>query len=213
MASLEEVWLAIRHGASALGFVSAMPSGPGVIPEELIAELVPLVPPGISTFLLTSLQDAGAIVEQHRRCQTSTIQICDRLKRDSYRQLRAAMPGIALVQVIHVTGEESVDEAVEVSAHVHGILLDSGNQSLEVKELGGTGRRHDWTLSRRIRELVNVPIFLAGGINAENVREAIETVGPFGIDMCSGLRTGGRLDSAKVSALFSQLRQISNGHN
>lgn len=128
--------------------------------------------------------------------------------------MREGMPGIALVQVIHVTGEESVAEAVSVAPHVDAILLDSGNQSLKIKELGGTGRRHDWTISRKIRETVNVPIFLAGGIKPENVRDAIDQVGPFGVDMCSGLRTDGRLDPGKVSALFSQLpKQVCNGHN
>lgn len=206
IAGVEEAWLAIRHGASALGFVSAMPSGPGVISEDLIAEIVPQVPPGVSTFLLTCQQDTTSIIQQHRRCRTSTIQLCDRLEHGSYQRLREAMPGIALVQVIHVNGEQSLAEAVSVAPHVNAILLDSGNQALSIKELGGTGRTHDWIISRRIREAIDIPLFLAGGIRAENVREAIEQVGPFGIDMCSGLRTEGRLDASKVSALFSQLQ-------
>jgi phosphoribosylanthranilate isomerase len=207
IASIEEAWLAISHGASAIGLVSEMPSGPGPIPEDLIAEIVAGIPPGVSSFLLTSKQDATAIIQQHRRCRTSTIQVCDRLERGSYRMLRKAMPGIALVQVIHVGGEESVDEAMSIAPHVDAILLDSGNQSLKVKELGGTGRTHDWTISRKIREAVDIPLFLAGGIRAENVREAVEQVRPFGVDMCSGVRTDGRLDSEKVAAVFSQLQK------
>lgn len=207
IASIEEAWLAINHGASAIGLVSEMPSGPGPIPEDLIAEIVASVPPGVSSFLLTSKQDATEIIQQHQRCRTSTIQSCDRLERGSYRMLREAMPGIALVQVIHVGGEESIDEAVRIAPHVDAILLDSGNQSLKVKELGGTGRTHDWTISRKIREAVDIPLFLAGGIKAENVREAVEQVRPFGVDMCSGVRTDGRLDSNKVAAVFSQLQQ------
>jgi phosphoribosylanthranilate isomerase len=207
IASIEEAWLAINHGASALGLVSEMPSGPGPIPEDLIAEIVTRIPPGVSTFLLTSKQDANAIIQQHQRCRTSTIQICDRLERGNYRMLREAMPGIALVQVIHVGGEESIDEAVSIAPHVDAILLDSGNQSLKVKELGGTGRTHNWAISRKIREAVDIPLFLAGGIKTENVREAVEQVRPFGVDMCSGVRTDGRLDSEKVAAVFRQLRK------
>lgn len=206
IASLEEAWLAIDHGASALGLVSEMPSGPGPIPEQLIAEIAARIPPGISSFLLTCQQDAAAIIQQHSRCRTSTIQICDRLERGSYQDLRAAMPGIALVQVIHVSGEESITAALEVAPSVDAILLDSGNQALKVKELGGTGRTHNWKISRQIRELVDVPIFLAGGITAENVRDAVAQVGPFGVDMCSGLRTAGRLDESKVAALFGKLQ-------
>jgi phosphoribosylanthranilate isomerase len=202
IASVDEAWMAIRAGASALGLVSAMPSGPGVIPWERIEEIAAAVPPPIGTFLLTCSQDAAEIVEQQRRCRTNTIQICDRLTTGTYDEIRRATPGVSLVQVVHVTGEESVDEAVEVAQHVDAILLDSGNQKLAVKELGGTGRTHDWRLSRRIREAVKVPIFLAGGLTPANVREAVDAVQPFGLDLCSGVRTGGDLDDEKLRAFF-----------
>lgn len=206
ISSVEEARAAIRHGASAIGLVSEMPSGPGVISEELIAEIARTTPPAVSTFLLTSSQDARRIIEQHRCCRTSTIQICDRLERGSYEELRAALPGIKLVQVIHVTGQESVKEALEAASRADAILLDSGNQVLKIKELGGTGRIHDWTLSRRIREELSVPVFLAGGLNSGNVVEAIRQVGPFGVDLCSGVRTGGHLDEVKLSAFFGRVR-------
>ncbi|MBL8191059.1 MAG: phosphoribosylanthranilate isomerase [Acidobacteria bacterium] len=203
--SLAEAELAVRYGASALGLVSAMPSGPGVIEEELIAEIAARVPPPIATFLLTSLQDTDAIIEQQRRLRANTIQLVDRLERGSYADLRRALPGIRLVQVIHVTGEESVAEAVTVASHVDAILLDSGNQTLAVKELGGTGRTHDWTLSRKIREAAGVPIFLAGGLKPENVGEAIRAVEPFGLDLCSGVRTDGKLDETKLARFFERV--------
>jgi phosphoribosylanthranilate isomerase len=201
-----EARTAIEHGASALGLVSAMPSGPGVIEEATIAAVAKLVPPGVATFLLTSLPDVPAIVAQHQRLRTTTLQIVDQLASGSYRDLRAALPGIGLVQVIHVTGPESVDEAVTVAPQVDAILLDSGNPALAVKELGGTGRRHDWAISRQIREAVSVPIYLAGGLRAENVAEAIEAVGPFGLDLCTGVRTDGRLDAAKLGRFVEAAR-------
>ncbi len=200
--SVDEARMAIRHGASALGLVSEMPSGPGVIPESTIADIARVVPPGVASFLLTSDQDADSIIERQRRVRVSTLQICDRLMSGSYREIREALPGIGLVQVVHVTGPESVHEAVEVASHVDAILLDSGNQGLPVKELGGTGRRHDWSVSRRIRESVPVPVFLAGGLRPENVAEAIREVGPFGLDVCTGVRTDGRLDEDKLARFF-----------
>jgi phosphoribosylanthranilate isomerase len=206
ISSVEEARAAIRAGASALGLVSSMPSGPGVISETLIAEIAATVPPPIGTFLLTCGQDARDIIAQQRRCRTNTVQICDRLTTGTYADLRGAMPGISLVQVIHVTGEESLEEAVSVAPHVDALLLDSGNQSLAVKELGGTGRVHDWSISRRIREQVGVPVFLAGGLRPENVGEAIRQVGPFGLDLCSGVRTGGVLDTGKLEQFFTRLR-------
>jgi phosphoribosylanthranilate isomerase len=205
IADLEEARLAIRHGASALGFVSRMPSGPGVISESAIAEIAAKVPPPIAKFLLTSAQDVRTMVRQQRRCGTNTLQLCDRLTRGSYHDLKRELPGISIVQVIHVVGLASLDEALAVAPFVDAILLDSGNPALAVKELGGTGRQHDWKLSRKIREQVEVPIFLAGGIHAGNARQAIEEVGPFALDICTGVRTEGKLDEQKLGALFAQI--------
>ncbi len=207
ISSISEAQLAIKYGASALGLVSAMPSGPGVIAEDLIAQIAATIPPAMSSFLLTSKQDAASIIVQQRHCGVNTIQLCDRFPIDGYKNLRNELPGIALVQVIHVTGEASIEEAVAVAPYVNGILLDSGNQALTIKELGGTGRIHDWRISRRIREAVDVPLFLAGGLNAGNVVEAITQVGPFGVDICSGVRTNGKLDEARLASFFRQVAQ------
>jgi phosphoribosylanthranilate isomerase len=198
--------MAIKYGASALGLVSAMPSGPGPISEDLIAEIAADIPPPLGTFLLTSKQDAGAIIQQQKRTGVNTIQICDRVEVGTYAKLRADLPGISLVQVIHVTGPESIAEAVEIAPSVDAILLDSGNQALAIKELGGTGRTHDWTISVRIREAIEIPLFLAGGLNPMNVADAIHQVQPFGIDLCSGVRTNGALDETKLSAFFRAVR-------
>jgi phosphoribosylanthranilate isomerase len=197
--------MAIEAGASAVGLVSAMPSGPGPIPEDLIAEIAATIPPGVSSFLLTCLQDAKSIIDQQRRLRVNTIQICDRLTEGSYQDLHDALPGVSLVQVVHVTGPEAVEEAIAVAPHVDAILLDSGNQSLAIKELGGTGRTHDWSLSRKIRESIEAPLFLAGGLNPANVAAAIREVQPFGIDVCSGLRTNGHLDREKLKQFFTQI--------
>ena len=195
--------MAVEYGACAVGLVSHMPSGPGVIDEERIAEIASKVPPSIGTFLLTSRQSVDDIIQQQRFCRTNTIQICDHLTRGTHRELKDALPGISIVQVVHVTGPESVEEAEQVATHVDAILLDSGNQKLAVKELGGTGRIHDWAISRAIRERISVPLFLAGGLAPENVNQAIDAVGPFGLDVCSGVRTDGKLDAKKLKSFMS----------
>ena len=197
--------MAIEHGASAIGLVSEMPSGPGPISEDLIATIAATIPPAIGSFLLTCKQDVPEIIHQQKRLGVNTIQICDRLEQGAHRELRTALPGISLVQVIHVTGPESIKEAVRVAPHVDGILLDSGNQTLPVKELGGTGRIHDWNLSRQIRESLAVPVFLAGGLKSDNVAEAIRQVRPFAVDVCSGLRTNDLLDENKLKDFFANI--------
>ena len=205
ISSLEEAFLAIKHGADALGLVGNMPSGPGVIADELISQITKHVPPPIATFLLTSERKASDIIAHHQKVQTNTIQIVDSLLERDYAKIREAIPTVKIVQVIHVLNEKQIDEALEIEPWVDAILLDSGNPNLKVKILGGTGNAHDWKLSRKIREAVKKPVFLAGGINAQNVQQAIAEVNPYGIDLCSSVRTNGQLDASKLDIFFKAI--------
>lgn len=211
IASVEEGALAVSAGASALGLVSRMPSGPGVISEERIREIAESAPPHISTFLLTSSQDADEIIEQQRRCRTTTLQVVDRLLRGTYADLRRALPGVSLVQVIHVEGEGALAEAQAAAPQVDALLLDSGRPSGAVKELGGTGRVHDWAVSRRICEAVHLPVYLAGGLGAGNVGEAIAQVRPYGVDICTGVRKDGALDETRLREFVAVVRAAGDG--
>jgi phosphoribosylanthranilate isomerase len=198
ISSIEEAKLAIKYGANALGFVSAMPSGAGIIDEKLIPEIVSTIAPPTATFLLTSSVKAGDIIPQILRCKTNTVQLVDRVEHGVYKQIQRELPWIKIVQVIHINDKDSIKEAEIIAPFVDALLLDSGNQSLPVKELGGTGRVHDWSISKRICEIIDKPVFLAGGLNFNNVDEAIRLVRPFGVDVCSGLRTNGKLDEEKL---------------
>ena len=202
ISSVAEAEAAVAAGADAIGLVSAMPSGPGVIGEDLIGEIAAAAPPALGTFLLTSKVEPVAVAAQQRRCGVNTIQLCDAPDASAYPALREALPGIALVQVIHVRDESAVAEAMGIAPMVDGLLLDSGNPSAPVKELGGTGRVHDWALSRRIVAEAPCPVFLAGGLKPDNVAEAIRHVRPYGVDLCTGVRTDGALDAAKLGAFM-----------
>jgi len=205
IASVEEARMAISFGADALGLVGEMPSGPGIITDEQIRSIARWVAPPTSTFLLTSNTTASSILDHYSRTHTSTIQLVDKPETEAYRLIREAYPHVKLVQVIHVLDQQSVEEAIATAPFVDALLLDSGNPHLQVKVLGGTGNVHDWSLSRAIRAAVEVPVFLAGGLHAGNVRAAIETVQPFGVDLCSGVRTQGQLDPHKLEAFFQAL--------
>lgn len=205
ISSEEEARIAVERGASALGLVARMPSGPGPIADDLILSIARTVPPPIATFMLTSETAAQAIIAHHRRTLTNTIQIVDELTEGSYEEIKRELPTIKLVQVIHVIDESSVDEAIRIAASVDALLLDSGNPKAAIKELGGTGRVHNWALSRKIVEQSKVPVFLAGGIHAGNVQQAINEVGPFGIDLCSSVRTDGKLDPYKLNLFFQAM--------
>ncbi len=208
IASLDEARAAISAGASAIGLVSAMPSGPGVIPDALITAIAAGIGGAAESFLLTSRVDADAIIEQHQRCRTTTLQLVDYVPPLELRRLRSALPEVRLVQVVHVRDADSLEEARAAAGLVDALLLDSGNPAAAVKELGGTGRTHDWALSRHIRDSVPMPVYLAGGLHAGNVAEAVETVRPFGLDLCSGVRTDGRLDPVKLGEFLEAVRQL-----
>ncbi|WP_288426909.1 phosphoribosylanthranilate isomerase [uncultured Spirosoma sp.] len=207
ISSTDEAQLAVALGADALGLVGAMPSGPGVVADELAATIVQQVPPPLATFMLTSETTAAGILAHHSRVLANTIQLVDAVPVTTYTQLRQALPTVKLVQVIHVIDERSVAEALAAVANgADALLLDSGNPNLTVKELGGTGRVHNWQVSRAIVDQSPVPVFLAGGLNPTNVRAAIEQVQPFGLDICSGVRTNGQLDADKLRAFMAQVR-------
>lgn len=206
--SVEEAKLAIEVGADALGLVGKMPSGPGPITDELIQAITRYIHPPVSSFLLTSEQSSSGIIQHVKRTYTNTVQIVDKLAEGTYAEIRNALPHLRIVQVIHVTGEESIEEALAINEMVDAILLDSGNPQAAIKTLGGTGNTHNWSLSRKIVESVKVPVFLAGGLHAGNVKQAISEVGPFGVDICSGVRTNSRLDPEKLTAFMNAVIHV-----
>lgn len=206
IASAAEAALAIAHGVAALGLVSAMPSGPGPVDEAVIATIIPTIPPPIATILLTSAVTAVAIIDQQHRLRPTALQLVDHVEAALHRELRRALPGTSLVLVVHVEDEASVDYALSIAPTADALLLDSGRLTTPVRELGGTGRTHDWSLSRRIRERCGIPVFLAGGLHAGNVAAAIAAVDPFGLDICTGVRTHGALDPVKLAAFMTAVR-------
>lgn len=197
-----EARLAVSYGAAAVGLVSYMPTGPGIISDRTIAQIAAQMPSNIGTFLLTSETDPAAIARQALAAGVNTVQICDRLPEGAHQQIRRLARNVSLVQVVHVIDEDSYHEALHVARMCDALLLDSGNPYLAERVLGGTGKTHDWQISRRIVRDVEIPVFLAGGLNSDNVGEAIREVRPYGVDVCTGVRTSRRMDRAKLVAFF-----------
>ena len=206
IASVEEAALAISAGADAIGLVGPMPSGPGMIAGDVLRRIAAWTPPPVASFLLTTAVDAPGIIEHVRLSGTDTVQLVDLSTPEVCQAVRAALPGVRVVQVLHVQGPEAVAQAQAFAPFVHALLLDSGNPRADVPTFGGTGKIHDWSVSRRIVEAVDVPVFLAGGLRPGNVQTAIRTVRPFGIDVCSGLRVEGALCPTRLAAFMAEVR-------
>lgn len=206
IASLAEAQAALAAGASAIGLVSAMPSGPGPIPESRIAEIVAALPPQTDTFLLTALLQADALAEQHARCRSRTLQLVDRMAEGEGPRLRRRLPAVRLVQVVHVEDASAFDEAMAAAEWADALLLDSGRRGGAVLQLGGTGRTHDWAISARIRQAASCPVWLAGGLDAGNAARAMAAVRPHGLDLCNGVRREGALDGRRLADFMHAVR-------
>ncbi len=199
ISSVEEADLAVRCGADAIGLVGAMPSGPGVIDDQLIREIAASVPPAVATFLLTERTRASEIAEHVKYCGTNTVQVVNHIAPGEWPKLVEQLPSATRrIQVVHVEGGEALHLVEQYAPFVHAFLLDSGRPSAEVPELGGTGRVHDWEVSAQFVERSPKPVFLAGGINAANVQDAISQVSPYGLDLCSSVRVDGKLSHDKL---------------
>ncbi|MFH1161982.1 MAG: phosphoribosylanthranilate isomerase [Candidatus Jorgensenbacteria bacterium] len=203
--SREELATVVKYGVDCVGFVSKMPSGPGIISDREIRDIAKYAPEHVDTFLLTSHLDPKKIIEQQQFCKTKTVQLCNPLKINDLKKLKEALVGVKIVGVTHVLNEESIQKAVELQDFVDAILLDTGNPCGASPELGGTGRTHNWDVSKKICQHVTSPVYLAGGLNHKNVIAAIEHVDPYGIDLCCGVRTNDKLDEKKLQLLLGAI--------
>ena len=210
IANIEEARMAVDAGADALGLVAEMPSGPGPISDAEIQQIVPQIPPPISTFLLTSRTRAEDIAEHVALIGPSTVQIVSHISAKESQRLAQLIPNVQRVQVIHVENESALDLIPMYAPYVHAFLLDSGRPSAETVELGGTGRTHDWAISAAFVAASPLPVILAGGLNDENVESAIAKVKPFAVDLCSGVRTVGQLDQEKLIRFMTAVRRRAN---
>ncbi len=201
-----EARTAIDFGADAIGLVGEMPSGPGVIDDGLAREIAESTPPPTASFLLTSRTRGGEIADHIEYCCASAVQIVQHIDPAEYLPIRERLPHIRRIQVIHVEGRDALGLIDIYTPHVHAFLLDSGRPSAATPELGGTGRTHDWSISAKFVARSRKPVFLAGGLGPDNVREAIKVVRPYGVDSCSGVRTDGALDAIKLSTFMFNVR-------
>ncbi len=208
--SPEEAQLAVSFGAAALGLVSEMPVGPGELPERMIRDIVTALPESTGTFLLTAVTDPDRLIEKAHACAVNTLQLWDPLAPPDYARLRAALPGVSIVQAIHVIDRSAVDQAIAAARQADALVLDSSNPQVPFRWESQAGRTHDWDISREIVETVDCPVLLAGGLSSENVEFAVRTVRPYGVDVCTGVRSDDALDRRKVVSFFEALRRISS---
>ena len=206
IATREEAAMAIDAGADLLGLVGPMPSGPGPIDLHSAAAIADSLPPGVGAVLLSSAVGLEALLRELELVRPAVLQLVDAVEPAVLTALRREAPHPRLLQVLHVVDGSTVESARELAPLVDGFLLDSGRPDAPVKELGGTGRTHDWRVSRAVVDAVERPVFLAGGLAPANIARAIAEVRPFGVDLCSGVRTDGRLDPDRLHSFMQHIK-------
>jgi phosphoribosylanthranilate isomerase len=196
-----EARMAAQEGADWLGLVGPMPSGPGVLSLEQAREIATSCHFSARPILLTSAQRADDILAEAAFVGVDAVQIVRHISCDEATQLKAS--ALHYVQVIHVGGPEALALIGAYAPYCDAFLLDSGSPSREA--FGGTGQTHDWSVSAEFVRRADKPVFLAGGLNPDNAREAICEVRPYGVDICSGVRRHHKLDPELLCAFMEKV--------
>jgi phosphoribosylanthranilate isomerase len=200
IASAAEAALAAAAGADLIGLVGPMPTGPGPIAEAQAAAIAAGAAPWAPPVLLTARETAEGIAGHAAEVGVRAVQIVNHVPPGTLARLAAIAPGLGRIQVVHVEDDGALDLIAAYAPHVTAFLLDSGRPGR--RELGGTGRVHDWRVSTEFVRRTRRPVFLAGGLTETNVGEAIRRVRPFGVDLCTGVRVNGALDPERLDAFM-----------
>jgi len=202
--NMEDMERALSAGASALGFLAGITHvAEDKVDLDTARHLISIMPPFTTSVAVTHLTNAKDIIELVKYVMCTTVQIHDYIPPEEVTQVREALPGIKIIKAIHVTGPESIDLARSFEPVVDALLLDSRTAD----RLGGTGITHDWDLSSIIVQNSRVPVILAGGLNQENVYQAVRKVHPFAVDVNSGVETKQKKDYHKMVTFICEANQ------
>lgn len=207
--SKADLGVAVDANSNAVGFLVGLThrSEDKLDPVDA-RQLIRAVPPFVQPVLVTHLGHPQDIVDLASFLRVPTIQLHGEMETEAVAAVRSLAPGSSLIRALHVTGGTSPDMLVrqvkDVARWVDAILLDSRTAD----RLGGTGKTHDWCVSRKIVEASPLPVILAGGLTAENVSNAVQTVGPYGVDVNSGVETANGDKSPHLCAQFVRNAQV-----
>lgn len=213
--SPEDIELAERAGADAVGFITEVPvESPRKLDSDTAAALVAKVPGCLDSVMVIMPENAGKALDLIEKVRPDIVQIHSGLSLPELETVRENTD-IPIIKALSVPvglgaskfrdlAERLLEEVreLEESGYVDSVLLDTGKAG----KTGGTGSVHDWELSRQIAEESLLPLILAGGLKPENVREAVRTVSPYAVDTASGVETGRQKDALKIRSFIEEVR-------
>lgn len=216
--NLEDVRLSADEGADYFGVVVEVDFSPRSLTVEDAGPLFDEPPiPGVALVFKMKEARIQTVIQE---LNPYAVQFLDPADICFLKRLKSAYPSVEMWQSVHLpqAGQEADIEHVKktvqdyVDAGVDSLLFDTVAVSQGKTKFGGTGKTSDWNLVRGLIDTIQspVPVWLAGGINPENVGDALDTLDPYGIDLCSGVEARpGKKDPQKVKALMSTIRQRS----
>ncbi|MGE5328340.1 MAG: phosphoribosylanthranilate isomerase [Deltaproteobacteria bacterium] len=199
---IEDALKAIEFGADAIGLLIKTQSK-NSIDENTAREIVRTLPPFCSSVMVVITTDIKEIVELSRYIGVTAIQLHGENSPEDILNIKRELPFVKIIKTLHVTNIETINNCKKYFKIADAILLDSTNFSGGA--VGGTGLTHDWSISRKIVEESPIPVILAGGLNPENVAEAVKIVEPYGVDVQSGVNgEDGFKDYAKLERFIKK---------
>jgi phosphoribosylanthranilate isomerase len=204
----EDALIAAELGVDAVGLlVGQRQNSPDFISAGIARDISRALPPSVEAVLVTHIEDIDELERLLQQSGITTIQLHSEIASSSVERLRSRFPHVKIFKSVHVISADSVAYPEAFRKLVDGFVLDSINVATD--QVGGTGKTHDWSISRQIvMRYPEIPIILAGGLNSENVRSAIEYVHPFGVDVNSGTKaSNGFKDTRKMQEFIVQAKR------
>lgn len=204
--SLDEARAVVEAGADALGFHIALEHSKCPIGEATASSIIAHMPPFVASVIVTTALDSKELIRIARATGANTLQLQGEVSADTIRAVKAVFPYFKVYAVVHVFGTDAIEAAKKIEG-ADAIILDSADKTSGAR--GGTGKTHDWNVSRAVVESVSLPVILAGGLTPENVAEAIHVVRPYAVDVETGVSNPDHTKNIEKVRLFIERAKLS----
>jgi phosphoribosylanthranilate isomerase len=205
--SVAEALIAAQSGADAVGILVGphSESQKHFVTTETACDILAALPPFIRGVIVTTYSTEADITSLIEMTGATVVQCHSDIQPRTLATLRERFPAVHFIAVVHVAGSDTIEIAHTFASVAHALLLDTAYKGAA----GGTGVTHDWSVSADIVRAVSVPVILAGGLNPENVRDAIAQVRPYAVDVRSGVCTiTGEKNEEKMKAFINHAHTV-----
>lgn len=202
--SPEDLTLAVDVGADALGFVVDVPESPRDLSIAQAKDLVTRVPVSVESVVVTVFRSIDRLEQICRELRPNAIQLHGAPALSP--KIRRKLPRLRMIGAFSVNSDSQLVTTIHWVRGFDAVLVDT----FDAERIGGTGKTHDWNVSRQVREKISpTPLILAGGLTSHNVKEATGIVKPYAVDVSSGVENApGRKDRNKLFSFIRNAKEV-----